>query len=328
MIKKITIVGLLLLGISKVQAQHVIGTVRAIDIKADTDSQGGLEGIRFYAANKKLAEFNPSNNIFLVKTFFEKETIFEDITRYYGVTHFHRNANVYGDFSVSGNSQFSKIGFGITPQEAIHVNGRNIRVDGGEFQSNGPLVFHPDVDKTGDDKISFRNSGNNEMALLQDGILTTTKSVITPEAQIQQGSFGSVSYAKNTGKLSLGHGENEKISFVDGGNNEMATLRNGVLTLDKVVLNVGSFPDYVFSKNYELMPLQELATYIKKHKHLPNMPSEAEVVAKGMDVSQINTVLVEKVEELTLHTIAQEEKINTLLKELSAIKEAIKSTQK
>ncbi len=333
MIKKITIAGLLLLGVSTVKAQHVIQTVRGIHIKADTDAKGGNEGISLFAANKELAYFTPANNVHLVRTFFKKETIFQDLTRFYGVAHFHRDANVYGNFSVSGNSTFSKIGIGITPQEGIHLSGRNIRVDGGEFQSHGPIVLHPDVDKNGDDKISFRNSQNGEMAWLQDGVFNTSRGVFntnitTDNAQIQQGTFGSVSYTKSTGRLNLGHGKNDKISFINGDNNEMASLQNGIMTLDKVVLNIGSFPDYVFSEDYDLMPLKDVATYIKENKHLPNMPSEKEVVSKGMDVKQINTILVEKVEELTLHTIAQEEKINILLRELQAIKRELKLNQK
>lgn len=244
-----------------------------------------------------------------------------------------RNANVHGDFSVLGNSRFSKIGFGITPQEAIHLKDQNIRVDNGEYQSWGVMILHPDVDKSGDDRISFRNSQNEEMAWMQDGVFRTHNGIFNNEltaekAQFKEGSFGSITYTKNTGKLSLGHGKDEKISFTDGDNKEMASLKDGILTLDKVVLNVGSFPDYVFADEYRLMPLEEVASYIKKNKHLPNMPSEAEVVAKGMNVAQINTILVEKVEELTLHTIKQEEKINMLLKELQAIKKAVEATKK
>lgn len=104
-------------------------------------------------------------------------------------------------------------------------------------------------------------------------------------------------------------------------NIETKNIKAQDIIANNVVLNVGSFPDYVFSEDYELMPLKEVATYIKKNKHLPNMPSEAEVLTKGMDVKQINTVLVEKVEELTLHTILQEQKINTLLNELKEMKE-------
>lgn len=244
-----------------------------------------------------------------------------------GDAFFARAANFSRGLSASGNSTFSRIGIGTTPQEAIHVRSQNIRVDGGEFQSHGPLVFHPDVDNTGDDIISFRNSQNGEMASLKDGVFTTNRGVFNNSISAVGGTFGSVSYNNSTGRLSLGHGENEKITFMNGQNNEMATLKDGVLTLDKVVLNVGSFPDYVFSEKYKLMSLKDVATFIKKNKHLPNMPSEAEVIAKGMDIKQINTVLVEKVEELTLYLISQEEKITKLSGALKKAKEAEKKME-
>ncbi|WP_299107552.1 hypothetical protein [uncultured Tenacibaculum sp.] len=325
MFKKITLVGLLL-GASITQAQHVIQTVRGIDIRADTDAKGGNEGVVLYAANKKLAYFTPANNVHLMRTFFDKEVYFD------GLTYFRKNVQINTNLNVSGTSTFSKIGLGITPTEGIHVKNKNIRVDTGEYQSWGPIILHPDVDNNGDDIISFRNSANGEMAKIHDGVLTINTGVFNNNisvnsAQIQEGTFGSVSYNSN-GRLSLGHSTNEKITFLNGNNVEMASLRNGVLTLDSVVLNVGSFPDYVFSKNYRLMPLKEVATYIKEHKHLPNMPSEKEVVVNGMNLKQINTVLVEKVEELTLHSISQEEKIEQLQKELALIKEAIQSTKK
>ena len=71
--------------------------------------------------------------------------------------------------------------------------------------------------------------------------------------------------------------------------------------------------------------------YIEENKHLPNMPSESEVVSNGMNVSQINTTLVEKIEELTLYTISQEEKLQSqdqkialLLKKIEALETSIK----
>ncbi|WP_299161279.1 hypothetical protein [uncultured Tenacibaculum sp.] len=246
-----------------------------------------------------------------------------------GDASFARAVSFNRGLNASSNSIFSRIGIGTTnPAVGLHLRDQNIRVDNGEVQSHGPLVFHPDVDNTGDDKISFRDSQNSEMASLQDGTLTINRGVFNNSISASEGRFGSISYTQSTGRLSLGHGTNEKITFINGDSNEMASLQDGVLTLDSVVLNVGSFPDYVFSKDYKLMPLKEVATYIKKNKHLPNMPSEAEVIAKGMNVKQINTVLVEKVEELTLHTISQEEKINKLLNELIAVKEKSESTEK
>lgn len=68
-------------------------------------------------------------------------------------------------------------------------------------------------------------------------------------------------------------------------------------------------PDYVFKPDYQLMPLSELKAYVTKNSHLPNIPSEAEIKAEGLNVEEMQLKLLEKVEQLTLYVIQQEEKI-------------------
>lgn len=75
-----------------------------------------------------------------------------------------------------------------------------------------------------------------------------------------------------------------------------------------------NFPDYVFESDYRLRSLSETENYIKEHKRLPNMPSARQVASEGMDLGEVTKLLVEKVEELTLHLI-QMEKENQKLKE-------------
>ncbi len=65
-----------------------------------------------------------------------------------------------------------------------------------------------------------------------------------------------------------------------------------------------SWPDYVFSDNYQLMPIGDLEKSIRQNKHLPNIPSAAQVSAeKGFEVGDMSRRLLEKVEELTLYII-------------------------
>ncbi|MEI2738307.1 MAG: hypothetical protein V9F01_05935 [Chitinophagaceae bacterium] len=76
-----------------------------------------------------------------------------------------------------------------------------------------------------------------------------------------------------------------------------------------------SWPDYVFDEGYKLMPIEDLEKSIRQHKHLPNIPSAAEVTAEnGIQLGEMNRKLVEKVEELTLYII-QLKKENTSLEE-------------
>jgi hypothetical protein len=70
----------------------------------------------------------------------------------------------------------------------------------------------------------------------------------------------------------------------------------------KVDLNVPG-PDYVFEKDYKLTSLDEIKSYIDQHKHLPEVPSAKEMEQNGINVSEMNMILLKKVEELTLMMI-------------------------
>lgn len=82
-------------------------------------------------------------------------------------------------------------------------------------------------------------------------------------------------------------------------------------------VNVKWWSDFVFEDNYELMGLSELEKFIAKNKHLPNVPSEAEILKEGLDVGTMQAIQIRKIEELSLYTIAQEKKISTLESKLS-----------
>src|SRR5260370_618822 len=68
-------------------------------------------------------------------------------------------------------------------------------------------------------------------------------------------------------------------------------------------------PDYVFEKNYKLSTLEEIKIFIDKNKHLPEVPAAAEMEKNGVQLGEMNMLLLKKVEELTLYLLAQE-KIN------------------
>ena len=72
------------------------------------------------------------------------------------------------------------------------------------------------------------------------------------------------------------------------------------------------WPDYVFEPAYKMPSLQELEAYIKKNKHLPDVPTAKEVAKDGLDVGDMNRILLQKIEELTLHLIEQGKEIERL----------------
>lgn len=73
--------------------------------------------------------------------------------------------------------------------------------------------------------------------------------------------------------------------------------------------------DYVFAPTYRLQPLSEVEQYIQKNKHLPGVPGAAEMVKEGVNLTSLLATLVKKNEELTLHLISQQKRIERLEKQ-------------
>ncbi|MCR9252376.1 MAG: hypothetical protein NXI20_18270 [bacterium] len=79
---------------------------------------------------------------------------------------------------------------------------------------------------------------------------------------------------------------------------------DGKAILEEVNVELSqAWPDYVFESGYDLKPLEEVQEYIAINKRLPNIPSAQEVEKNGILLGQMNSKLLEKIEELTLYTI-------------------------
>ncbi len=76
--------------------------------------------------------------------------------------------------------------------------------------------------------------------------------------------------------------------------------------------NATNWADYVFADEYRPMPLPELEAYVRTNRHLPEVPTTCDVEAEGINVGAMNTLLLKKVEELTLHLIELNKKVARL----------------
>jgi hypothetical protein len=94
---------------------------------------------------------------------------------------------------------------------------------------------------------------------------------------------------------------------------------NGTIKTKEVNVTATGWADYVFRPEYKLMPLNEVEQFIRDNGHLPNIPTEAEVMENGVNLAEMNVKLLEKVEELTLYAIQQDELIKMVLKRLSEV---------
>jgi hypothetical protein len=75
-----------------------------------------------------------------------------------------------------------------------------------------------------------------------------------------------------------------------------------------------NWADYVFDKNYKLTSLEEVESFVNANKHLPEVPSTAEVQSNGINLQEMDALLLKKVEELTLYLIEMKKEMDVLKK--------------
>ncbi len=143
-----------------------------------------------------------------------------------------------------------------------------------------------------------------------------------------------------TGSLQVGtdatvNGTTRLIGKVAIGTNPVATpgahalyIGGSAIAEEVVVKLQTNWPDYVFESEYQLNPLAEVEKYVTKEKHLPGVPSASEIAEKGVHLGNMQKIEMEKIEELYLHLIAMEKRIQTLEKENSAWKVKVEQLEK
>ena len=89
---------------------------------------------------------------------------------------------------------------------------------------------------------------------------------------------------------------------------------DGVIRAHEVKLCLNQGCDFVFADDYKLMNLTDLSDFIKTNKHLPDVAPASEMEAEGINLSEMNAKLLQKVEELTLYVIELKREIDELKK--------------
>lgn len=94
---------------------------------------------------------------------------------------------------------------------------------------------------------------------------------------------------------------------------------NGKIRAHEVKVETANWPDYVFEEGYEIGTLEELESYIKLNKHLPDFPSAKEVTTNGVELGDMVKQLLKTQEKLTLQLIEQNKQIKLLNQKLENI---------
>jgi len=94
----------------------------------------------------------------------------------------------------------------------------------------------------------------------------------------------------------------------------------GKIKANEIRVNGAGAPDYVFEESYQVATLEEVEGYIKKNKHLPEVPSAKEFERDGIALGDMNKLLLKKIEELTLHVIDMNKRMQKLEAENQKLK--------
>lgn len=178
---------------------------------------------------------------------------------------------------------------------AVGRNAGKATGSGGVF-----LGYNAGLTETGDDKLYIANSDTPDPLIYGD----FDAGLLRLNGLVGIGSpFGLTDFPSLAGDFA-----NYKL-FVKG----------NILAEEVRIRTFSTWPDYVFSNDYTLLSLKETEKFIAENGHLPNMPSAAEVKEQGLEMGNITKLQQEKIEELTLHAIAQEKRIEALERQLQLL---------
>jgi hypothetical protein len=97
------------------------------------------------------------------------------------------------------------------------------------------------------------------------------------------------------------------------GGNQIKLSVDGVGVFKEIaVLAPGQWADYVFDKDYKLLSLDSVASFINQNHHLPDVPSANDVAQNGLKIGEMNAILLRKIEELTLYIIDLKKELETI----------------
>ncbi|SDX70809.1 hypothetical protein SAMN05444410_1332 [Hydrobacter penzbergensis] len=185
------------------------------------------------------------------------------------------------------------------------------------------------------------SAGTSQSAIFQNGIgvAPSGSSKHTYLYSDNNGFYGinAYDYQSNTYlPLTIGWGANNVYIAGDGGNVGIGTRNpgpyrlavEGTVGVRKLkVTQVTPWADYVFDPSYKLKPLSQIEAFIKENRHLPEIPSAEEVEKNGVDVGETVSLLLKKIEELTLYIIDVKKENESLKAGFESMKNQLNGTK-
>lgn len=207
---------------------------------------------------------------------------------------FNTNSSARMTIAADGNVA---IGNNTDPQARLHIKAEGTQDAGILLEASGTgksagIFFTKSAVNIGtldkDQPIAFFTAG------------TDLKMKITPEGNV------GIGVASPLYKLHVaGNAKFDNQVVIDAG----GLYVNGEVKAKKFHASISPFPDFVFEPGYKLLSINEVESFINQNGHLPGVPNAAEVEQNGIELGEMNALLLQKIEELTLYIIALEKKM-------------------
>jgi hypothetical protein len=197
------------------------------------------------------------------------------------------------------------------PAHKLHVVGLS-------YSSKGFLAGHSGANADALINAYAQSSFGN---LLQLGVKVGSGS---QEVRLTVTNDGEVDW-KNLGtdpSLTIHNGDGHAIVvYGNAGGSKIFQLEdNGLLRTREIRIDATSWADHVFHADYKLPKLKDVAKFIDENNHLPGIPSATELEENGINVGEMQTLQMQKIEELTLYMIEMDQKMEAMQAEINDLK--------
>ena len=289
--------------------------------------QGGIGFANFNATDKKL--YSPADGVL--------EWMTHNLASEHGFAVSHQGTKkVY--LNTSGNSYLlgGNVGIGTAEPNA------KLTIEGGTFNFNVTSNYGGDypTDNANYDnviaiggigaeaglKIYKQNSGNSPTFLGGANYIDTYVFEMTdangadPDGGILFGATGNDDVFENVMTIR----GNKRVGIGTTTPTDMLTVAGNIHGQEvKVTVDAGA--DFVFNENYPIKKLEEVESFVKQNKHLPEIAPAAEMEANGIELGEMNIKLLQKIEELTLYLIEQNKKTKELEEEKAEVETKVES---